>query len=736
MDNNFKTLNDIIKNQSNIKEVSNSTQKELNGSILDLIKSQDRLVDSFNKETFIHKELSLEGKTKLKPSHVASYGLIKIGKFFESAWNREIPIMESLFEGIRKYHQHNEEKPRQLNKESTPQDLLRESGKELTTPEVSKFKAKIEKLKNSIIGTTGKEVSNSTQKELNGSILNLIKSQDRLANSFNEGIKKYHNNNEEKAYKESKKTQRRLNQRVTPLNKESTAQDLLTGTGEELTTPEGILKTKEGSKFKAKIEKLKSGGGIIGTIWNVAKDAIIGTAGAEGIPLLSRIKNWISPTATTGEEVAGTAADVGEVAGTATDVGEVAGTAADVGEVAGTLGVAGGLEEAGAAADVTGVGAPVGVILGVAGAAVAAGAVIYKYRKQIGNTLDTLGHNLEDFGKTALTTTESIGKTAWNTAKTIGGGIFGAFKTVGSDAQNLFNKDILGKKTIGTNSKNLTDSVAVGVYKGLTEYYGKDYFHKNNKIKVEHKNIFQTLLKNTSKTVQKDIKKGEEYLWNPIKTAISSDKLLKAQRIVESGGNKYAKSNVGATGLAQFMPGTWSALWQHKKTWWEQNNPKGWATAKKYQEEGTTPSMFSGHLQKIAQKAYMTHLLHLFGGSYKWSLAAYNEGEGSVGQIYKNTKGNFNVGYSQLSNQTQNYVKKVETLADTYEKKSKIPKNIPNLVTDHLPKNIPVSETQTKPAVINNIVNNTSSGTDKDLILISNLKNYSNYKYTSGVYGS
>ena len=119
---------------------------------------------------------------------------------------------------------------------------------------------------------------------------------------------------------------------------------------------------------------------------------------------------------------------------------------------------------------------------------------------------------------------------------------------------------------------------------------------------------------------------------NPI-----DDSLLAAQRYQESGFNPYAKSKVGALGVSQFMPETWSAL----------------------QKQGVVPeyAIPTNPLMAMkAQKYLMDRLYNRFGDVDK-ALAAYNWGEGNLNKHLKANPDNWK---ESLPKETSDYLVKVQ----------------------------------------------------------------------------
>lgn len=86
--------------------------------------------------------------------------------------------------------------------------------------------------------------------------------------------------------------------------------------------------------------------------------------------------------------------------------------------------------------------------------------------------------------------------------------------------------------------------------------------------------------------------------------------LIKRQLVAESALNPEARSPVGASGLAQFMPATWREVLA-KNNW-----PDVPPTHPEYAIRGMC--------------AYMKTLLARFNNNYRLALAAYNWGQGNV----------------------------------------------------------------------------------------------------------
>ena len=87
-----------------------------------------------------------------------------------------------------------------------------------------------------------------------------------------------------------------------------------------------------------------------------------------------------------------------------------------------------------------------------------------------------------------------------------------------------------------------------------------------------------------------------------------------AQMRQESGCNPNAVSPQGAQGIAQFIPGTWSAY--------------------------GSGSPFDVSAALDAWGSYMRHLLDTFSGDYSLALAGYHSGEGNAQAALNNPAGN------------------------------------------------------------------------------------------------
>ncbi len=114
--------------------------------------------------------------------------------------------------------------------------------------------------------------------------------------------------------------------------------------------------------------------------------------------------------------------------------------------------------------------------------------------------------------------------------------------------------------------------------------------------------------------------------WNAATYAGIDPTLFERQINQESGFNPLAVSPAGAEGIAQFMPGTASAM-------------------------GVNPWDPASSLYGAA--SLMKQLSNQFGGNYAMALAAYNAGPGAV-QYAINAGGNN--WYSYLPTESQNYV--------------------------------------------------------------------------------
>lgn len=117
--------------------------------------------------------------------------------------------------------------------------------------------------------------------------------------------------------------------------------------------------------------------------------------------------------------------------------------------------------------------------------------------------------------------------------------------------------------------------------------------------------------------------------------------LLKAQARAESNFDPKARSSVGAMGLCQFMPRTFSE-------WGE-----GLATDPE---------------QAIkAQAKYMAWLLKQMSGEIEWALAAYNWGIGNVKKLRANKRGTFYDLMSELPQETVDYIDRILTFHEQYK---------------------------------------------------------------------
>jgi membrane-bound lytic murein transglycosylase D len=123
---------------------------------------------------------------------------------------------------------------------------------------------------------------------------------------------------------------------------------------------------------------------------------------------------------------------------------------------------------------------------------------------------------------------------------------------------------------------------------------------------------------------------------------------LAAQVRQESRFNPLAKSQVGAMGLTQFMPGTWREAIK-----------RGWAPAE------ASPWDAPASIQ--AQSGYMTYLTSFFRGSWPKAWAGYNCGEGRVRRVERKVMARGitdtyerRVWLSMLPAETQGYVDRIE----------------------------------------------------------------------------
>ncbi len=117
-------------------------------------------------------------------------------------------------------------------------------------------------------------------------------------------------------------------------------------------------------------------------------------------------------------------------------------------------------------------------------------------------------------------------------------------------------------------------------------------------------------------------------------------KLLKAQVRAESNFDPYAKSPVGALGLSQFMPPTFSQFGHGDPT-----NP----------EEAIK-----------AQSLYMAWLLDRFDDDVKLALASYNFGIGNVKKLRNLHGPDYEQIEPHLPNETRQYVGRISTFYTGY----------------------------------------------------------------------
>ena len=110
---------------------------------------------------------------------------------------------------------------------------------------------------------------------------------------------------------------------------------------------------------------------------------------------------------------------------------------------------------------------------------------------------------------------------------------------------------------------------------------------------------------------------------------------LKAQMLAESWGNRYAVSPVGAVGLMQFMPRTWT-------------------------EWGLGKDPFDPEVSIDAGARYMRWLVDQFDGDYEKALAAYNAGIGRVKRIVEEHGDGWR---NHLPGETRVYLRRIADLA-------------------------------------------------------------------------
>ena len=123
---------------------------------------------------------------------------------------------------------------------------------------------------------------------------------------------------------------------------------------------------------------------------------------------------------------------------------------------------------------------------------------------------------------------------------------------------------------------------------------------------------------------------------------------------VESNFKASAVSSVGAMGLMQMMPSTFS-----------------WLTGEEHLDEGlATLRLFDPEVSIKYGTYYLNYLYHKFDCNWNTALAAYNGGEGNVAKWLQDPEysdGNGNLIEIPFK-ETKNYVEKVNKERDTYKK--------------------------------------------------------------------
>ena len=119
--------------------------------------------------------------------------------------------------------------------------------------------------------------------------------------------------------------------------------------------------------------------------------------------------------------------------------------------------------------------------------------------------------------------------------------------------------------------------------------------------------------------------------------------LMKAQVWQESRFDPNASSRVGASGLAQFMPATF--------TEWEQRAPDHFAL---HVGEAQLQDARDPEISIRLQCAYMAQLLKRYSALPSFALAAYNWGIGNVDKLFAQSH-DWSAVSSQAPVETQNY---------------------------------------------------------------------------------
>jgi membrane-bound lytic murein transglycosylase D len=129
-------------------------------------------------------------------------------------------------------------------------------------------------------------------------------------------------------------------------------------------------------------------------------------------------------------------------------------------------------------------------------------------------------------------------------------------------------------------------------------------------------------------------------------------KLLKAQARAESALDPDAQSHVGALGLSQFMPATWSVDIRPRVIEFYETN-LGLRKYRKYLSPSDPEDAILG------QALYMKQLLGMFNNT-ELALAAYNWGMGNIKRLISKVNSNhFEDLRKNMPLETQNYVKTI-----------------------------------------------------------------------------